>query len=801
MMSWRRAASGFVLVVVVVAAIAAVTLAKLPHLPTWANAFIAATAFATGLILDPFKKLATDLVERPRQQSDALLANTRMHNRHGGLRRVRECGDAMALGVHPSAAAGNDVSNTDRLPDYVRRDAHEELEKIFLSGGMVIIEGASAAGKTRLAFQCMRARAPDRWLVVPAADDSLREIAKAATPLKNAVVWLDDMERYFGDGGLGAAVLDELCPPGSSDVVVLATLRAEARSELNAAGRDVSIGRAFNEVMQRARVIWLDRELTEPETARARDLRADPRIAEALDHATRAGFAEYLSAGPATLDRWESARRGEHPVAGAIISAAVDARRAGYQQISRPVLDELHTFYLDYRIRHQAGLPGFDAALEWAVQPVRGASACLLPVTDTTYEPFDYLLDHVQRVGGLDDIPEQIWPILIAHADISDLLRLGAVARTAGQLEYAEQALRRGALMDNDLAMSDLGDLLREVGRLEEAEEWFRRAAETGYDLAMDDLGDLLSATGRPAEAQEWYRRAAEAGYNLAMVHLGDLLREAGQLAEAEEWFRRAAEAGYELAMVHLGDLLEEAGRDAEAQEWSRRAAEAGYELAMVRLGDLLEEAGQLAEAEEWFRRAVGAGYEVAMVHLGDLLEKAGRDAEAEDEFRRSAATGYSLAMVRLGDLLRKAGRVAEAEEWFRRAAETGYELAMDKLGDLLREAGRLGEAEEWFRRAAEVGYEVAMVDLGELLTEAGRPLAAEEWFRRAAQAGYRLAMVRLGDSLREAGRDAEAEEWLRRGAEGGYGLAMEVLGDLLMETGRPAEAREWYRRASLADD
>lgn len=196
---------------------------------------------------------------------------------------------------------------------------------------------------------------------------------------------MDDVERYFAAGGLDAAVLDGLCPRDGTDVAVLATLRAEARSELNAAGQDVSIARAFDEVMRRARIIRLDRRLSEAEVDRAQKLRTDIRIADALDHATRAGFAEYLAAGPAILEHWESARRGEHPVAGAIISGAIDARRAGYLTITRIVLEQLYIWYLDAQVRFQANLPSFDAALEWAIQPVRGASACLIPIGKEIY--------------------------------------------------------------------------------------------------------------------------------------------------------------------------------------------------------------------------------------------------------------------------------------------------------------------------------------------------------------------------------------------------------------------------------
>ena len=255
--------SGFVLAFVVVVAVVAAAWPS--YLRTWAAAVIAGAAFAAGLAIDPFKKMVSEWFEHPRQQRDALLANTRMHNRAGRLRRVRECTDAVALGVHPAAPADELSADTSRLPPNVRRDAQADLEKIFGLGGMVIIEGPSTAGKSRLAYECMQTCSGNRWLIVPAAPTPLQELVKAAVPLKKAVIWLDDVEQYLVGGGLDGTVLDGLCPSGSTDVLVLATLRAEARNQLTPSNLRTLTAQAAEEVMQRARHIMLDLALTERE--------------------------------------------------------------------------------------------------------------------------------------------------------------------------------------------------------------------------------------------------------------------------------------------------------------------------------------------------------------------------------------------------------------------------------------------------------------------------------------------------------------------------------------------------------
>jgi hypothetical protein len=109
-------------------------------------------------------------------------------------------------------------------------------------------------------------------------------------------VWLDDINDYLAAGGLDASVLDALCPPSRLDVLLLGTLRAEARRDLDAADLDSSISRAVREVLNRARIILLDSVLSPAERHRAEQQHArDPRITAALGQHTGAGFAEYLA--------------------------------------------------------------------------------------------------------------------------------------------------------------------------------------------------------------------------------------------------------------------------------------------------------------------------------------------------------------------------------------------------------------------------------------------------------------------------------------------------------------------------
>ena len=408
-------------------------------------------------------------------------------------------------------------------------DDAAELTEAFACGGLLIIEGGSAAGKTRMAYEAIRRLTPRRWLIVPAGPTSLRALTDGQVRLRNAVIWLDDVNDYLAAGGLDASVLDALCPPGRPDVLMLATLRSAERKALTVTDLDTTTSRGIQEVMRRARIIVLDRFLSPAECDRAEHERnSDPRIGAALDQSTGAGFAEYLAAAPAILARWQSARNGENLTAGAIISAAVDARRAGYlSPLPRDMLENLHSFYLDPREAHRPDLPSFTDGLTWTTKVVEGASSCLSATGPGTYQPFDYLVDHSQATTSISDIPEPAWPVLLTCGDGIDLASLAANAYRAGRPDISEAAWRRAAQAGLGAEMLTLSPVLRRSGRFEEAEQMCRPLAEANDTAAMHNLGVLLQETGRDEEAEQWYRRAADTGNASAMTNLGFLLHKA----------------------------------------------------------------------------------------------------------------------------------------------------------------------------------------------------------------------------------------------------------------------------------
>ncbi|WP_255598609.1 tetratricopeptide repeat protein [Micromonospora sp. RL09-050-HVF-A] len=657
-----------------------------------------------------------------------------LHLRDDGRPPLVEQVDPLDLGVKPA------IDTTDRhdqdLPRYVPRTGDDDLEWAIAEGGIVLLHGKAAAGKSRSAFEAIHRLRPHHQLLTPAYAGALRDLVEAGYPISDAVVWLDDLERFLTPGGIDQALLQRLCPSGRADVVVVATIRDEELSrldhaatrggqgqELITAGLDEAAAKLVAQIRGRRR-IPVGQHLTDSERTAA-EATGDDRITAALTAGV--GFAEYLAAGPAMMRRWSVGDGPSFEVGHALISAAVDCRRAGYTTpVSRDILAKLYRPYLSPAWRHRADLPTITQGLQWACERVLGASSCLLPHDNDTYTASDYLLDRTTTGQGplaATPVPDHVWNTLLPIATTPQAATIGTHAYFTQRLDIAEQAWRTAADTGHTDAMFNLGVLLARGGdSQEEAEQWFRHAADTGHTDAMSNLGVLLEQRGSQEEAEQWFRRAADTGHTEAMYNLGVLLEQRGSQEEAEQWFRRAADTGDTRAMSNLGVLLEQRGSQDEAEQWYRRAADTGHTEAMSNLGVLLEQRGSQDEAEQWYRRAADTGHTRAMSNLGVLLAKRGdSQEEAEQWFRRAADTGHTDAMNNLGILLKQRGdSQEEAEQWYRRAADTGHTDAMYNLGILLEQRGSQDEAEQWYRRAAGTGHRPAMSNLRALLEQRG---------------------------------------------------------------------------------
>jgi transcriptional regulator with XRE-family HTH domain len=153
--------------------------------PDWLEAYLAA-CWVRGARQRGWKRVRAALATRLVRDGEL-----------GRLPRV-VASDPRQLGVHPAisvAASGGRPGYGRRLPElppYVRRDVDEELREAIVDaagrGGLVVLVGGSSTGKTRTAFEAVRAELPN-WRVLHPADPAELATAVAAGQLPAPGWW------------------------------------------------------------------------------------------------------------------------------------------------------------------------------------------------------------------------------------------------------------------------------------------------------------------------------------------------------------------------------------------------------------------------------------------------------------------------------------------------------------------------------------------------------------------------------------------------------------------------------------
>lgn len=602
------------------------------------------------------------------------------------------------------------------LPPYVRRDIDEELERALSVGGLVILEGPSASGKTRTAFEAIR-RSPTAWNVfIPADTAHLRAEMEPLTHIRDLVVWLDDIERYLVSGDFDDHLLSVLCGPRDGAAVLLATLRAEERRTLERRASetsDANSGRKFasiSRVLKRATIIRVPRHLSDQERSYADTMRWDARISEALDQASGADMTEYICAGPAAMRRWIAGTDGAHPVGAAIVSAAVDCRRAGYwKPVPSKVLKDLHRLYLDRRLARRDDLASFEEGIRWAAEPVHGACSCIEPMGERTYSAFDYLVDYAQQQFE-QTVPDTVFRTIMDFADPDMAYSVASAANEQDLLDIAFEGYCRAAAAGNVDAMFMAGtDAIIRLDRVDEGLGWLRTAADLGYQPAMGTLGSQLYMMGQRAEGKAWMERSAREGDLHAAGILGITLHRVEERPDlAEGWLRQAIPLKQPEVITALAEVLTNLGRPSAAEPLFHRAINANHAPAMYAYASVLFERQQWQEAEALWKRAAEQGDLMSQAWYGALLALKGDD-EAETWLRAAAQQGDEVGKHFLRLWLKK---------WRRKKAGS-VPNAVERLpdfyltfGDAMNHAGNLDRAAEYWTNAEGLGSTTASARL-----------------------------------------------------------------------------------------
>ncbi|NBH06910.1 hypothetical protein [Amycolatopsis sp. SID8362] len=202
-----------------------------------------------------------EVLEKQASQRDARPKKLIAAGPDGSPFRVRDLDDPIVLRVHPAETLVHNVAGTqvlDRTPPYIRRDLHDDLGSKIRRGGFVLVVGESTAGKTRMVYEAVRATCPDHTLLAPTNREALDDVAAMAIGAHRCILWLDDLERFMGAGGLTPNLLNRILGRHRGHAVVAATMRSpefdrySAREETSVSDADMDAWRDARDILRLA---------------------------------------------------------------------------------------------------------------------------------------------------------------------------------------------------------------------------------------------------------------------------------------------------------------------------------------------------------------------------------------------------------------------------------------------------------------------------------------------------------------------------------------------------------------------
>ncbi|MFF8726108.1 hypothetical protein ACF073_06410 [Streptomyces sp. NPDC015171] len=702
--------------------------------------------------------------------------------------------DPRGLGVHPaiSGAHGSDHGAAFVLPTYLPREHDRRLRTLLdrtVHDGdtlFVLVQGESCTGKTRAAYEAVRACLPDWDLAFPKGSESLLALLAADAVGPRTVLWLDEGQDFLTAerGEEAAAGLRRLLElPGP--VVVLTTMWQEHRRTLLArptapvrdphpqaralltAGVTVHVSAAFPPDVMRDL-----RRTPDPSLYTAALTSRDGELTQTLAAALElVAFHETSDTVPACYGK-------------AVVTAAMDARRLGHgPELPDTLLRAAARAYLSEAQRAAAAPGWFEQALAHAGTRVKGVVAPLGDVPDP---------------GGMGARPRT--RRLADYLDHHGRTARSYLCPAAPFWEAAAQGAGTAADLD---ALADAAD---RRGRYEVADDLRRRAAERGHAPAWTDMAQFRRDRGCRPEAVALVRKAHAAGDTGALTTLAHWYLEDQELDRALRLVPEIEGTDAPQNLLHLAQTPELAGGDEEVERLARKAADLGDAEALTFLGRRRLLAGDEKAAERLFQRAIAAGDHGAAFELARMRLVHGRDvAAAAAAAGQAAELGDFFTMGMMAQLV-IAIDPAEGRRMARLAADLGGVSPADTVRlsaweNMVRQQGLAvlaqhaeetageGAGEAVLLAAVEEGDLHVMAWLAQRRRQSGDRADAERLYRRAAEGGYAPALLSLASSRREAGDAEEAEQLCRTAIDAGQYEAIGALAQVYEERGERERA------------
>ena len=228
------------------------------------------------------------------------------------------------------------IHRSDRdVDEYVRRDAHDQLLGLARKRTLVLVEGPSMAGKTRLVVEVLREEWPDARVLFPKSEGDMEKLLKKwQRPIRNTIIFLDELKHFLGKEEFTLGVLNTWID--DSCAVVATTTRMNYtrwRAELDSKFPGWEIVNRFHTLPLEAKLSNTELEAVR-NTSYAKDLASIEQL----------GLGRVLGRAEDIRRRFTSALASHQGRAG-LVKAAVDWSRVGLGSASKEALLTLAKAY------------------------------------------------------------------------------------------------------------------------------------------------------------------------------------------------------------------------------------------------------------------------------------------------------------------------------------------------------------------------------------------------------------------------------------------------------------------------
>jgi hypothetical protein len=331
--------------------------------------------------------------------------------------------DPHRLGVHPAITAEPSGDPTADLTPYVTRGHDAELRTRLSSPTgpvMSVLVGGSSTGKTRSALEAVRACLPDWPLIRPVDAAELLDQMRSGAIGPRTILWLNEAQVYLRDRQDAASALRRLLA-GEEPLAVVGTLWPEYWNELTSrpAEGDADVRHQARELLTHdAHRIYVAETFTAHDLAELHRQRAgDPRLEAAAEAARNDGkVIQVLAGGPELVRRYEHPAGAKGRYGSAVLTAAMDVRRLGYEsKIAPTLLEAAAASYLAPSDRTAGHANWFEMGLTHAAEEIHGIAALTAnrdqpsPGLPEGYVLHDYLDQHARITRRSKLIPAATW--------------------------------------------------------------------------------------------------------------------------------------------------------------------------------------------------------------------------------------------------------------------------------------------------------------------------------------------------------------------------------------------------------